>query len=302
MPDFAVEVDDLSVAIKKKPILSSLNLRVEEGAFHGIIGPNGAGKTTLFTTIQGFRKPDTGHVRVLGRNPFPRNVDLLANIGIQPQKSSFFPKTSLREHLTAVADILGTKRVHVDALIEALNLSSAADTKIEGLSGGERQRLAVATAITHKPKVLFLDEPTAGLDPEARRNLVDLLQSSDLLGMTTLYTTHFLDEAERLCDVVSILDEGKIIATRSPTQLIAEAQLGSTVLLPAALHQVDVVAAKMGAESVRITRDGLEVRAAETADLFANLSALGIDMSSAQVRDGRLEDVYLALTGKDIVE
>src|SRR5699024_12684550 len=121
MPDFAVEVDDLSVAIKKKPILSSLNLRVEEGAFHGIIGPNGAGKTTLFTTIQGFRKPDTGHVRVLGRNPFPRNVDLLANIGIQPQKSSFFPKTSLREHLTAVADILGTKRVHVDALIEALN-------------------------------------------------------------------------------------------------------------------------------------------------------------------------------------
>ncbi|MDO5049898.1 MAG: ABC transporter ATP-binding protein [Actinomycetaceae bacterium] len=301
MTDPIVDIKDLTVKIKGKTILEDINLQVEPGSFHGIIGPNGAGKTTLFTTIQGFRAPTYGTVRLLGQDPYPRNKDLLAQIGIQPQRSSFFPKTTLFEHLTVVADLQGASRSRVSTLIEELNLGHAAKTKVEALSGGERQRLAVATAIIHKPKVLFLDEPTAGLDPETRRNLVTMLQSADLSGMTTLYTTHFLDEAERLCDVVSIIDTGQLLTTESPRKLIEEAALGSTVLLPHALHQADELSARFGGDQVRITKDGVAIRANDTASLFVELEQLGIDASAAHVADGRLEDVYLEITGKDYV-
>ncbi len=301
MSDPAVLVEDLTVRIKKKIILEDLNLYVEEGTFHGIIGPNGAGKTTLFNAIQGFRHPAKGRIRVIGESPRPRNTRLLARIGIQPQQSAFFPKTTLREHLSAVADIHDVPRGRADELIDALNLVHAAGTKVEGLSGGERQRLAVATALVHKPQILFLDEPTAGLDPEARRSLVALLQSSEVVGMTTLYTTHYLDEAERLCDTVSIIDDGRIIETASPSRLIAEAHLGATILLPAALHQADLVSGVCGQANVRVSPDGLEVRGDDTAGLFTQLAQYGVDTRNAQVHNGRLEDVYLELTGKDFV-
>ncbi|MDT3766826.1 ABC transporter ATP-binding protein [Gleimia hominis] len=301
MTDSLVDIKDMTVRIKGRTILDGVNLKVEPGSFHGIIGPNGAGKTTLFTTIQGFREPSRGTVRLMGQNPYPRDVGLLAKIGIQPQRSSFFPKTTLQEHLTVVAQLQGAPPTRVPQLIDELNLGHVKKTKVEALSGGERQRLAVATAIIHHPKILFLDEPTAGLDPETRNNLVSLLQSTNLRGMTTLYTTHFLDEAERLCDVVSILDTGRILTTESPRKMIENAALGSTVLLPHALHQADVLSAAFGENQVRITKDGVTIRTSDTSKLFVQLEHLGIDTSGAHVSDGRLEDVYLAITGKDYV-
>ncbi|MGC3023132.1 ABC transporter ATP-binding protein [Brevibacterium sp. FAM 24630] len=297
----AIRVANLDVTIKHKKILKELNLSVEEGSFHGIIGPNGAGKTTLFDTVLGFRQPTSGSVSLLGQSPHPRRPELLARIGVQPQKTAFFPKSRLQEHLQAVADIYGAPRTSVEALIDALGLGSAAKTKVEDLSGGESQRLAVASAIVHQPDIVFLDEPTAGLDPAARQNLVHLLQSSDVLDMTTLYTTHYLDEAERLCDTVSIVDDGRILRTASPSRLIAEANLGATILLPAALHQTDAVKGLPGIDAARVTGDGVEVRTPDTATAFASLAEAGINTSSAQVHNGRLEDVYLQLTGKDYV-
>lgn len=160
----------------------------------------------------------------------------------------------------------------------------------------------MATALVHRPAVLFLDEPTAGLDPEARAGLVSLLQSTDLLHMTTLYTTHHLDEAERLCDTVSIVENGRIIVSESPSTLIREADLGATVLLPNALHQADDIAALAGQSNVRVTRDGVSIRTHDTADLFAALSNHHINTRGVQVHEGRLENVYLQLTGKDHVD
>lgn len=301
MSDHVVDINSMSVKIQGKTILEDINLQVEEGSFHGIIGPNGAGKTTLFSAIQGFRAPTSGTISLLGLNPHPRNINLLAQIGIQPQRSSFFPKMSLFEHLTVVADLQGAQRSRVSHLIEVLNLGHATQTKVEALSGGERQRLAVATAIIHQPKVLFLDEPTAGLDPETRYNLVSLLQGTDLSDTTTLYTTHFLDEAERLCDVVSILEHGRILATESPRKLIEDAALGSTVLLPHASDRINELAARFGEKLVSATKDGVAIRTNDTAKLFVELERSGFNTTGAQVSDGRLEDVYLAITGKDYV-
>ena len=302
MGNIEVSVSNLTVRIKNKTILSHLSLEVEEGAFHGVIGPNGAGKTTLFTVLEGLQKPVEGTVSVLGKTPYPRNLALLRQIGIQPQKSSFFPKTTLLEHLTAVADIYQVPRSRVDDLIDALKLDHVASNKVESLSGGEQQRLAIATAVIHHPRLLFLDEPTAALDPESRHDLVSLLKSNQQLAATVLYTTHHLDEAERLCSMVSILADKHILVTASPSKLIAQAEMESTILLPNALDHADQVAHLVGDDYVKVTPDGLTVRTRDTGVTFAKLVDSGINTSQAQVKDGRLEDVYLRLLEKENVK
>ena len=302
MSNIEVSVSNLTVRIKNKTILSHLSLEVEEGAFHGVIGPNGAGKTTLFTVLEGLQKPVEGTVSVLGKTPYPRNLALLRQIGIQPQKSSFFPKTTLLEHLTAVADIYQVPRSRMDDLIDALKLDHVASNKVESLSGGEQQRLAIATAVVHHPRLLFLDEPTAALDPESRHDLVSLLKSSQQLAATVLYTTHHLDEAERLCSMVSILADKHILVTASPSKLIAQAEMESTILLPNALDHADQVAHLVGDDYVKVTPDGLTVRTRDTGVTFAKLVDSGINTSQAQVKDGRLEDVYLRLLEKENVK
>ncbi|KJY49396.1 ABC transporter ATP-binding protein [Bifidobacterium kimbladii] len=302
MGNIEVSVLNLTVRIKNKTILSHLSLEVEEGAFHGVIGPNGAGKTTLFTVLEGLQKPVEGTVSVLGKTPYPRNLALLRQIGIQPQKSSFFPKTTLLEHLTAVADIYQVPRSRVDDLIDALKLDHVASNKVESLSGGEQQRLAIATAVVHHPRLLFLDEPTAALDPESRHDLVSLLKSNQQLAATVLYTTHHLDEAERLCSMVSILANKHILVTASPSKLIAQAEMESTILLPNALDHADQVAHLVGDDYVKVTPDGLTVRTRDTGVTFAKLVDSGINTSQAQVKDGRLEDVYLRLLEKENVK
>ena len=197
-----------------------------------------------------------------------------------------------------MADIYQVPRSRVDDLIDALKLDHVASNKVESLSGGEQQRLAIATAVVHHPRLLFLDEPTAALDHESRHDLVSLLKSSQQLAATVLYTTHHLDEAERLCSVVSILADKHILVTASPSKLIAQAEMESTILLPNALDQADQAAHLVGADYVKATPDGLTVRTQNTGVTFAKMVDSGINTSQAQVKDGRLEDVYLRLLEK----
>ncbi|OKL46242.1 ABC transporter ATP-binding protein [Boudabousia marimammalium] len=294
MVRYAVEAQDLHVTIGKKNLLHGVNLRVEKGSFHGIIGPNGAGKTTLFDTLVGFREATSGTVRLLGEDPWPRKPSLLARIGIQPQHPAFFVRMTLKEHLDSVARIFGAEPSYVNVLIDSLHLDDCVNTRVENLSGGERQRLAVASALVHKPEVLFLDEPTSGLDPSARKSLVELLHNSQLLNLTTLYTTHYLDEAERLCDVISVIDSGEITYTDTPQHFISQANLGSRILLPAALPQADIVQKLF--DSVVVTNEGVEISTHDTAQVFVKLNAAGVDTSGAWVNNGRLEDAFLAMT------
>ena len=201
-----------------------------------------------------------------------------------------------------MADIYQVPRSRVDDLIDALKLDHVASNKVESLSGGEQQRLAIATAVVHHPRLLFLDEPTAALDPESRHDLVSLLKSNQQLAATVLYTTHHLDEAERLCSMVSILADKHILVTASPSKLIAQAEMESTILLPNALDQADHVARLVGDDYVKVTPDGLTVRTRDTGVTFAKLVDSGINTSQAQVKDGRLEDVYLRLLEKENVK
>ncbi|WP_341395548.1 ABC transporter ATP-binding protein [Arthrobacter sp. G119Y2] len=276
-----------------------MDLTVQTGTFHGVIGPNGAGKSTLFDIILGFRPPSIGTVRVLGQPPRPRDENLYRKVGVQPQRTAFFPKLSVREHLSALAGIYGSGETRTGRLMEVLDLARHANTRAEKLSGGERQRLAIASALVHEPQLLLLDEPTAGLDPAARHNLVDLLRSPEFRGMTTIYTTHYLEEASRLCDVVSILDAGKVLVTKSPSELIAETGVEATILLPAAVHQADRVAALSTITSVDVDMSGLHACTGDTALAFAELAGAGIDTGNAQVFSGSLETAFMAYTGRN---
>src|SRR5689334_14390926 len=176
--------------------VDGVSFEVEEGEFFGILGPNGAGKTTTLEIIEGLRKPDSGDVTLLGMPAWPRNQRLLPRIGVQLQASSFFERLTAREQIRTFASLYGIAPAEADKALDVVGLADKAETRTDRLSGGQTQRLAIATALVHGPEVLFLDEPTAALDPQARRNLWDLLREINAQGRTVVLTTHHLDEAE----------------------------------------------------------------------------------------------------------
>jgi ABC-2 type transport system ATP-binding protein len=218
--------------------VDGVSLTVGEGEFFGILGPNGAGKTTLLELIEGLRQPDAGQVRLLGQRPWPRNLTLLPRIGVQLQASAFFDKLSTREQLETFGALYGVPAARAAELLEVVGLTDRADTRDDKLSGGQRQRLSIACALVHDPDVVFLDEPTGALDPQARRNLWDLLGEIQARGKTILYTTHHLDEAEALCDRVAIMDHGRVLAMGRPAELVRGLQ-APTRVAPAVLVDAD---------------------------------------------------------------
>ncbi|AKG43004.1 ABC transporter related protein [Streptomyces xiamenensis] len=202
--------------------VDGVTFEVPRGEFYGILGPNGAGKTTTLEMIEGLRRPDEGTAELLGTPSWPRNRGLLRRIGVQLQASAFFEKLSAREQIHSFAALYGVSTDRADAMLESVGLAEKADVRDSELSGGQAQRLSIACALVHDPELVFLDEPTTGLDPQARRNLWDLLRQINSEGRTVVLTTHYLDEAEVLCDRVSIMDAGRILRTGPPAELISE--------------------------------------------------------------------------------
>lgn len=217
----AIEVRDLVMTYGDLRAVDDVAFEVAEGEFFGILGPNGAGKTTTLEIIEGLRRPDSGTVTVLGQPVWPRNADLLPRIGVQLQASSFFERLTAREQIRTFASLYGVPGARGDEWIERVGLDDKADTRVEDLSGGQHQRLSIACALVHDPELVFLDEPTAALDPQARRNLWDLLRGINEAGRTVVLTTHYMDEAEVLCDRVAIMDHGRLLRLDSPAALVA---------------------------------------------------------------------------------
>lgn len=221
MTETILEVKDLTKIYDDRPVVDGISFNVKKGEVFGILGPNGAGKTTTLEMIETMRPIDGGSITICGLDVASQPQEVKAVIGVQPQTAAFQDKQKLHEIIEMFAAAYGEK-VNPWEFLEDVQLGEKAGAYAESLSGGQRQRLSIATALVHSPKVFFLDEPTTGLDPQARRNLWDLIREVNARGVTVILTTHYLDEAELLCDRVAIMDQGKIIALDTPKKLIKQ--------------------------------------------------------------------------------
>lgn len=214
-----VEVVKLRKVYGDKPVVNNISFSVKKGEVFGILGPNGAGKTTTLEMIETLRPIDGGRAVLAGLDVAKEPEKVKGLIGVQPQSPSFEEKTKLTELIKFFSATYG-ERVNPKKFLKDVHLEEKANSFVEQLSGGQKQRFSIAAALVHSPKVFFLDEPTTGLDPQARRNLWDLVREVKARGVTVIMTTHYMDEAEILCDRVAIMDEGKIIALDTPKNLI----------------------------------------------------------------------------------
>lgn len=214
-----VEVTKLRKKYGKKTVVKDISFDVREGEIFGILGPNGAGKTTTLEMIETLRPIDGGQATLAGLDVSKNPEEVKALIGVQPQSPSFEEKTKLTELIKFFSATYG-ERVNPRKFLKSVQLEDKANSYVEQLSGGQKQRFSIAAALVHGPKVFFLDEPTTGLDPQARRNLWDLVRDVKRRGVTVIMTTHYMEEAQLLCDRVAIMDDGKIIAMDTPKNLI----------------------------------------------------------------------------------
>lgn len=218
-PETIVEVTGLTKVYGKKKVVKGITFDVKKGEIFGILGPNGAGKTTTLEMLEALRPIDGGTAMLNGLDVSRNGQKIKAIIGVQPQTPAFEEKTKLTELIRIFASAYG-ERVHPRKFLEDVGLLDKANSYPEQLSGGQRQRFSIAAALVHRPKVFFLDEPTTGLDPQARRNLWELIEQVRDRGVTVIMTTHYMEEAQLLCDRVAIMDKGKIIALDTPENLI----------------------------------------------------------------------------------
>lgn len=221
MMTMMVEVKDLKKRYGDKQAVDGISFNVKKGEIFGILGPNGAGKTTTLEMMETLRPIDSGTVKINGIDVAENPDGIKRIIGIQPQSPAFQDKTRLTEVIELFAAAYGEK-VDPMEFLDSVDLTDKAKNFVEDLSGGQKQRLSITTALVHSPKVFFLDEPTTGLDPQARRHLWELIEHVRDRGITVIMTTHYMDEAEMLCDRIAIMDNGKIVAIDTPKNLIKQ--------------------------------------------------------------------------------
>jgi ABC-2 type transport system ATP-binding protein len=286
--------------------VDGLDLEVATGECFGLLGPNGAGKTTTVEILQGLLPADAGEVAVLGRT-WARDANALRlRMGTQLQETLFPEKLTVRETLQLFRSFFPTG-LRVEDALGVVGLREKRGAYVKNLSGGQRQRLAIAVALVSAPEILFLDEPTAGLDPQARRQLWDLITALKAEGRTVLLTTHYMDEAERLCDRVAIVDHGRVIALGTPRELVASLGAEHVVEFGVASGIVPDHAGLGALPGVREvhTEDGtirLTVEQVHTAvpALMALLAARDVSLSTLTTHTASLEDVFLHLTGRTL--
>ncbi|MEO8862941.1 MAG: ABC transporter ATP-binding protein [Candidatus Saccharimonadales bacterium] len=221
MSKFILSVKDLQKSYDGKKVVNGISFEVKKGEIFGILGPNGAGKTTTLEMIETLREIDGGSATIDGIDVATNPYKIRGIIGVQPQTPGFQDKTKLSELITMFAAAYGEK-VDPKQFLDDVNLGDKANSYVESLSGGQKQRFSIVTALVHSPKVFFLDEPTTGLDPQARRSLWKLIQEVRDRGISVIMTTHYMDEAEILCDRIAIMDSGNIIALDTPKKLIKD--------------------------------------------------------------------------------
>jgi ABC-2 type transport system ATP-binding protein len=286
--------------------VDGLDLDVRTGECFGLLGPNGAGKTTTIEICEGLTAPDSGDVLVLGRRWTEHPRELRERLGIQLQETQLSEKLTVEETVRLFRSFFREGREIAD-VIALVQLEEKQHSRVGGLSGGQKQRLALACALVGDPDLLFLDEPTTGLDPQARRQLWELIEQFRAAGRTIVLTTHYMDEAERLCDRVAIMDHGKIIALGTPRELI-RARCAEHVVTFAAPNagRIDLPTLKAvdGVLDARTENGGYQLDVAElhraVPALLNELTTRGIEMSELRTHSATLEDVFVSLTGRHL--
>lgn len=293
-----ITVESLTMTYGDLRAVDDVSFEVRPGEFFGLLGPNGAGKTTTLEMIEGLRTPGAGTVRIDGADPSKREPALMRRIGVQLQSASFFERLTAREQLDSFGALYGVAAGRTDEMLEHVGLVDKADVRTEDLSGGQKQRLSIACALIHDPDVVFLDEPTAALDPQARRNLWDLLRGLNDSGRTVILTTHYMDEAEVLCDRVAIIDAGKILELDTPAALVRG--LDAPVRISIAPGMLTGADAQDLDPAALVTDDDVEltITTREPARVLSSMAERGA-LDGLSVKGGSLEDVFLHLTGRE---
>ena len=302
-PGTVVQVSGLRKRYGSLTAVDDVSFDVREGEIFGLIGPNGAGKTTTMECVEGVRTPDSGHITVLGLDPFRDVYALQQRVGVQLQEAQLQKRIKVREAIALWASLYRTSVDH-DRLLAQLGLVEKRDAWFMTLSGGQKQRLFIALALINDPQIVFLDELTTGLDPQARRAIWDLVKGIRARGKTIFLTTHLMEEAERLCDRVAIIDHGRIVDIDSPAGLIRRHCPERTVILTTDDDRAEP--ALRDIPGVEITRrdDGALTVRGHAADLMTSviqcLADRRIKVTDFQTVVPTLEDVFLKLTGHTV--
>lgn len=286
-----------------------VGFRIAAGETYGLLGPNGAGKTTTISMVVGLLEPDAGTITVAGEPMSPRSRAAKRHVGLVPQDLAIYPDLTARENLAFFGKLYGLPAAALDAtveeMLELIGLRDRADDRSEEFSGGMKRRLNIGIGLLHRPTLLVLDEPTVGVDPQSRNAILESVEGLASAGMAVLYTTHYMEEAERLCDRVGIIDEGRLLAEGTRGELVSMVGTSDLVALGLTGPTDGVVAAVVrepGVEAATATEDGLVVTVTGAAHLLPRLLTVvterGATVSSVSVTESDLESVFLHLTGK----
>jgi ABC-2 type transport system ATP-binding protein len=298
----AIEVHDLQKHYGATKAVDGISFTVNQGEVFGMLGPNGAGKSTTIEMIEGLRVPDAGNISILGYTQ-PRDAAAIKErIGTQLQTTGLYPRLNVAEVLDLFRSFYrGRQTLSTDELIHLVNLEEKRTTLSKDLSGGQQQRLSVALALVNDPDIVFLDEPTTGMDPQARRQLWDVIRDMQKRGKTVLMTTHYMEEAQELCDRVAIVDHGKILEMDTPSALIHKYFQDVAIEFRDGSVSVETYRALPGVQDAAVADDIVTLH---TTDVGHTMSALvtqqreGGTLRDLSVRTATLEDVFLRLTGR----
>ncbi len=304
----ALHVRGLRKAYKDVVAVDGLDLEVQRGECFGLLGPNGAGKTTTIEICEGLTEPDSGDVQVLGMRWSSQAMALRQRLGIQLQDTQLSDKLTVFETVRMFRSFYHQGPPAAE-MIDLMQLGEKANSRVGGLSGGQKQRLALACALVGDPDLLFLDEPTTGLDPQARRQLWDVIEEFRRQGRTILLTTHYMDEAEKLCDRVAIMDHGRQIALGTPRELVASIGGENVVEFSSGGAQAvdaDRLRGIDGVSDVRVENGNVRMQVAElhrtVPALLNEINRQGIPLSELRTHSATLEDVFVGLTGRHLRE
>ena len=303
-----VRTIDLSKRYGQRTVVDRLNLRVPQGSVYGFLGPNGAGKSTTMRMIAGVSHRSGGQLRILGMDPNEQGPRIRAHLGVVPQNDSLDDQLTVRENLIFYGRYFGLPKrwlaAKAEELIEFAQLTEKRNSRVDDLSGGMKRRLTISRALVSDPRIVLLDEPTTGLDPQARNVLWDRLFQLKEKGTTLVLTTHHMDEAEQLCDRLIVIDHGQIVAEGTPPGLVREYAGREVVELRFGSTRNASAAAQLGGVGDRIETlpDRVLIYAADGEGALRAVLERGLEPNSSLVRRCSLEDVFLRLTGRSLID